>query len=62
MNYPTEFEKMLEEQEAKGWLKHKKKHRCLASENGGCFCTGRCEGKAESTESDQMIYEAGDKP
>lgn len=40
MNYPSELEIMQQEREAEAM--RGKKQRCIASENCGCFCTGRC--------------------
>jgi hypothetical protein len=53
MNYPTEFDELVQEIEARKFLKQNSKKRCSAAENGGCFCTGWCEDKPQS---DKLAY------
>lgn len=55
MNYPTEFQVMQQEREAEE--QRPKKQRCLASERGGCFCTGRCQYTEKEWEEIQDLKE-----
>lgn len=41
MNYPSELQQIIQEIDAEE-LSRRNKQRCIVSENGGCYCTGRC--------------------